>query len=74
MGKLAWKLSLTRDASQVAGRDEIGADVLVSVDGLGQKEMQVVQRHGGDEGQHSVLVWDLHRDVDSKAEMGRGSA
>lgn len=47
--------------------------MLVSVDGLGQEEVQVVQRHGGDERQHSVLVWDLHGDVDSRAKMGRDS-
>lgn len=34
-GKPAQNKSLTRDASQIAGGDEIGADVLVSVDGLG---------------------------------------
>lgn len=33
--------------------------------------MQVVQGHGGDEGQHSILVWDLHRNVDSKGGKGR---
>lgn len=47
--------------------------MLVSVDGLRQQKMQVVQRHGGDEGQHSVLVWDLHGNVDSEAKMGRES-
>lgn len=47
--------------------------MLVSVDGLGQQEMQVVQRHGGDERQHAVLVRDLHGDVDSGAKMGRDS-
>ena len=40
--------------------------MLVPVDGLRQKEMQVVQRHGGDEWQHSILVWDLHGNVDSR--------
>lgn len=52
--------SLTCDASEIAGGDEIGADMLVSVDGLREEEMQVVQGHGGDEGQHSILVRDLH--------------
>lgn len=33
--------------------------------------MQVVQGHGGDEGQHSILVWDLHGDVDSEGGKGR---
>lgn len=42
--------------------------MLVSVDGLRQQEMQVVQGHGGDEGQHSVLVGDLHGNVDSGRE------
>ena len=30
--------------------------------------MQVVQWHGGDEWQHSILVWDLHGNVDSRGE------
>lgn len=38
--------------------------MLAPVDGLGQQEVQVVQGQGGDEGQHPVLVRDLHRDVD----------
>lgn len=38
--------------------------MLVPVDGLGEKEMQVVQWQRGDEGQHPILVGDLHRDVD----------
>lgn len=42
--------------------------MLVSVDGLRQQEMQVVQGHGGDEWQHSVLVGDLHGNVDSGRE------
>lgn len=37
---------LTCKASQVPRRDEVGADMLVSVDGLRQQEVQVVQGHG----------------------------
>ena len=59
-GTPAQNSSLTCDASEITGGDEVGADVLVPVDGLGKEEMQVVQGHGGDEGQHSILVWDLH--------------
>lgn len=44
--------------------------MLVPVDGLREKEVEVVQRQGGDEGQHTVLMGNLHRDVDS----GRKSA
>lgn len=35
-GKPAGHPSLTWDASQVPGGDKVGADVLVSVDGLGE--------------------------------------
>jgi len=44
--------------------------VLVPVDRLGEKEMQIVQWQGGDEGQHTVLMGDLHRDVDSGTNSG----
>lgn len=57
-------LKLTGDAFKVSDGDQVRADVLVSVDRLGEQEMQIVQRQGGDEGQHAVLMRDLHRDVD----------
>lgn len=63
-------LKITRDAFEVSGGDQVGADVLVPVDGLGEKEMQVVQWQGGDEGQHPVLMGNLHRDVDSGTNQG----
>lgn len=44
--------------------------MLVPVDRLGEKEMQVVQWQGGDEGQHPILMGDLHRDVDSGTNSG----
>lgn len=44
--------------------------MLVPVDRLGEKEMQVVQRQGGDEGQHPILMGNLHRDVDSGTNSG----
>ena len=50
---------------QVFEGHQVGADVLLPVDGLRQQEVQVVQRHGGHQGEHAVLVGDLHRDVDS---------
>ena len=59
----------TGEALQVFEGDQVGADVLLPVDGLRQQEVQVVQRHGGHQGEHAVLVGDLHRDMD--AERGR---
>lgn len=45
--------------------------MLLSVDRLGQQEVQVVQGHGGNQGQHAVLMGDLHRDVDTGQRRGR---
>jgi len=44
--------------------------MLVSVDRLREQEMQIVQGQGGDEWQHSILVGDLHRDVDPGTKSG----
>ncbi|TNN29964.1 hypothetical protein EYF80_059885 [Liparis tanakae] len=40
---------------------QVGADVLLPVDGLRQQEVQVVQRHGGHQGEHAVLEAGPHR-------------
>ena len=40
--------------------------MLLAVDGLGQQQVEVVEREGGDQGQHAVLVGDLDRDVDAE--------
>ncbi|MEQ2202179.1 hypothetical protein XENOCAPTIV_026349, partial [Xenoophorus captivus] len=45
--------------------DQVGADVLLPVNGLREQEVQIVQRHGGHQREHAVLMWDLHRDVDA---------
>lgn len=51
---------LTGQALQLLDGDQVGADMLLPVDGLGQQEVQVVQRHGGHQGEHAVLMRDLH--------------
>ena len=40
--------------------------MLLAIDGLGQKEVEVVEREGGDQGQHAILVGDLDRDMDAE--------
>lgn len=51
--------ALTREALQFFDGDQVGADMLLPVDRLRQQEMQVVQRHGGHQGEHAVLMRNL---------------